>query len=99
MPNRTNANVASPYLGSLKCDGWPRSSNKPNRRALRRGTSLPNAGQRFVDVLPAGSEIVVDGYKAKNGWSTATAKDITFANGAKLFIGSTGTGAPYDMRK
>jgi hypothetical protein len=40
--------------------------------------------------------IVVDGYKAKDGTLKGNGRDLTFKDGRKLFIGSTGTGAPND---
>jgi uncharacterized protein DUF6152 len=46
--------------------------------------------------LPAGTVIIVDGYQAKDGTLKGNGRDITFADGRKLFIGSTGTGAPGD---
>ena len=46
--------------------------------------------------LPAGTVIVVDGYQAKDGTLKGNGRDITFPDGRKLFIGSTGTGAPGD---
>ena len=46
--------------------------------------------------LPFGTVIVVDGYQAKDGTLKANGRDITFPDGRKLFIGSTGTGAPDD---
>jgi hypothetical protein len=48
--------------------------------------------------LPAGTEIVVDGYRAKNGTNRANGRDLTFPDGRKLFMGSSGTGAPRDGR-
>jgi hypothetical protein len=50
------------------------------------------------DSLPAGTEIVVDGYRAKNGTNRANGRDLTFPGGRKLFVGSSGTGAPRDGR-
>jgi len=50
------------------------------------------------DSLPAGTEIVVDGYRAKNGTNRANGRDLTFPDGRKLFVGSSGTGAPRDGR-
>ena len=47
-------------------------------------------------LLP-GTEIVVDGYQAKNGSLRANGRDITFTDGRKLFVGSSGTGAPYEL--
>jgi uncharacterized protein DUF6152 len=46
--------------------------------------------------LPYGTVIVVDGYQAKDGTLKGNGRDITFRDGRKLFIGSTGTGAPND---
>jgi hypothetical protein len=48
--------------------------------------------------LPVGSEIVVDGYQARSGLNRANGRDLTFPDGRKLFMGSTGTGAPQDGR-
>src|SRR4029079_3550960 len=44
--------------------------------------------------LQAGTQIVVDGYRAKDGTNKMTAREITFGDGRKLFAGSEGTGAP-----
>ena len=48
--------------------------------------------------LPPGTEIMVEGYKAKNGLNRANGRDVTFPDGRKLFLGSSGTGAPADGR-
>jgi uncharacterized protein DUF6152 len=48
--------------------------------------------------LQPGTEIVVDGYQAKDGSKRANGREITFADGRKLFVGSSGTGAPYDKK-
>jgi hypothetical protein len=50
-------------------------------------------------VAGASCEIIVDGFRAKNGSLTANAKDITLPDGKKLFMGSSGTGAPYEPKK
>jgi hypothetical protein len=39
--------------------------------------------------LPAGTEIVVDGYRAKSGLNRANGRDITLADGRKLSLGSS----------
>ena len=44
--------------------------------------------------LQAGTQIVVDGYRAKDGTNKMNAREITFADGRRLFAGSDGTGAP-----
>lgn len=43
------------------------------------------------DSLAAGTEIVVDGYRAKDGSRRANGRDLTFADGRTLFLGSPGT--------
>ena len=47
--------------------------------------------------LVPGTEIVVDGYQAKDGLRRANGRDVTFPDGRKLFLGSSGTGAPYEL--
>jgi hypothetical protein len=37
--------------------------------------------------LPAGSEITVEGYQAKDGSTRAVGRNIMFANGKKFFLG------------
>ena len=50
--------------------------------------------------LPVGTEIVVRGYQSKdracNPACKANGRDLTFPDGRKLFMGSSGTGAPRD---
>jgi hypothetical protein len=48
------------------------------------------------DSLKLGAIIVVDGYRAKDGALRANGRDLTFPDGRKLFLGSSGTGAPDD---
>jgi hypothetical protein len=66
---------------------WMIEGGTPNT-LLRRGLTRES--------LPAGTEIVVDGYRAKNGSNRANGRDVTFPDGKKLFLGSSGTGAPRD---
>jgi hypothetical protein len=66
---------------------WMIEGGAPNA-LIRRGFT-----QRSLAV---GTEILVDGYRAKDGANRANGKDITFPDGRKLFVGSSGTGAPYD---
>lgn len=49
--------------------------------------------------LPEGTEIVVEGYQAKDGDFRANGREVTFPDGRKLFAGSTGTGAPDEKEK
>jgi hypothetical protein len=50
--------------------------------------------------LKPGTEIVVRGYQSKDRACTpickANGRDVTFPDGRKLFMGSSGTGAPKD---
>jgi len=39
--------------------------------------------------LPAGSDITVEGYQAKDGSTRAVGRNITFADGKKFFLGLT----------
>ena len=43
-------------------------------------------------------EIVVDGYGSKDGTRRANGRDLTLPDGRTLFMGSSGTGAPRDVR-
>jgi hypothetical protein len=67
---------------------WMVEGGTPNvlqRRGLRR------------DCLPVGTELIVDGYQARNHSLTrANARDVTFRDGRRFFVGSLGTGAPYE---
>ena len=68
---------------------WMIEGGTPNT-LLRRGINKNS--------LPAGTLIVVDGYQAKNGSNRANGRDISLPDGKKLFLGSSGTGAPSDGR-
>ena len=49
------------------------------------------------DSLKAGTEITVEGYRAKNGALRANGSDLILPDGRRLFLGSSGTGAPKDV--
>jgi hypothetical protein len=66
---------------------WMVEGGSPNA-LLRRGFTKNS--------LPVGSEIVVEGYQAKDASNRANGRDLTFANGTKLFLGSANSGAPDD---
>jgi len=66
---------------------WAVECGAPNS-LLRRGLNKLS--------IPPGTELVVDGFRAKDGSSTANARDITLPDGKKFFVGSSGTGAPYE---
>ena len=68
---------------------WAIEGGPPNA-LFRRGFSR--------DSLPTGIEIVVEGFQAKDGSRKGNGRDLTFADGKRLFLGSSGTGAPRDGR-
>ena len=68
---------------------WAIEGGPPNA-LFRRGFSR--------DSLPTGIEIVVEGFRAKDGSRKGNGRDLTFPDGRKLFLGSSGTGAPRDGR-
>ncbi len=51
------------------------------------------------DSLKLGTEVIVDGYQAKDGSNSGNGRDVTLPDGRKLFFGSTGTGAPDDTER
>ena len=65
-----------------KTEEWMIEGGTPNT-LLRRGLTKNS--------LPEGTEIVVDGYRAKDGTNKMNAREITFADGRKLFAGSDTT--------
>ena len=68
-----------------KTEKWMVEGGAPNA-LLRRGWNKNS-------LLP-GTEILVEGFQAKDGANRANGRDITFPDGKKLFVGSSGTGAP-----
>ena len=46
------------------------------------------------NTLQPGTEVIVDGYQSKDRSNRANGRDVTLADGRKLFMGSSGTGAP-----
>jgi len=80
------------HLEVKKPDGtlesWAFEAGTPNvlfRRGFTKNSLLP------------GTRIIIDGYQAKDGSRRANGRDITFPDGKKLFMGSSGTGAPYEL--
>jgi hypothetical protein len=50
--------------------------------------------------LPVGTEVIVNGFQAKDGQKRANGRDIRFPDGKLLFMGSSGTpGAPDETQK
>jgi len=73
-----------------KVQSWMVEAGSPNV-LLRRGFTK-------YTIAP-GTRVVVEGYQSKDGSLRANGKDITLPDGRKLFLGSSGTGAPYDEKK
>ncbi len=59
--------------------------------------ALVRRGWKKDSVVP-GTEVLVEGYQALDGSRRANGRDVTFADGTRLFAGSSGTGAPRDGR-
>ena len=82
------------YIDVKKPDGtvekWMIEGGTPNT-LLRRGFTKNS-------LLP-GMEIIVDGYQAKDRSLRANGRDITFLDGKKLFMGTSGNGAPDDATR
>jgi hypothetical protein len=73
-----------------KVENWAFEAGTPNvlfRRGFTRKSLMP------------GTVVVIDGYQAKDGTHRANGRDITFEDGRKLFMGSSGTGAPYELNQ
>ncbi len=70
-----------------KMTSWMVECGSPNT-LLRRGVTKAS--------VTAGMEVLVDGYQSKDGSNKANGRDVTFADGKKLFLGSSNTGAPGD---
>ncbi len=68
---------------------WMVEGGTPNT-LLRRGLNR--------ETIPVGAMIVVDGYQSKDRSARANGRDVTFEDGRKFFMGSSGTGAPRDGR-
>jgi Family of unknown function (DUF6152) len=47
--------------------------------------------------VKVGMVVVVDGYQAKDGSRRANGRDLTLADGRRMFLGATGTGAPDEL--
>src|SRR5262245_53556099 len=81
------------HLDVKKPDGsvenWAFEAGTPSvlfRRGFTKNSLLP------------GTEVAVDGYRAKDGSRRANGRDLTLPDGRTLFLGSSGTGAPYELQ-
>ena len=71
------------YIDVAQPDGkvvnWAVESGSPNQ--------LIRKGLRQAD-FPIGSELVIDGYRARNGTPTANGTAVKFADGRNFFLGA-----------
>jgi len=80
------------HLEVTKPDGtkeeWMVEGGTPNT-LLRRGVTRES--------LKPGTMLVIDGYQARDhSLLRANGRNVTYPDGKKLFLGSSGTGAPTD---
>ena len=80
------------HVDVKKTDGtvenWAIEAGTPNvlfRRGFTKESLLP------------GTEVVIEGYQAKDGSHRANGRNLTLPDGKMLFLGSSGTGAPYEL--
>lgn len=82
------------FIDVKKPDGtvenWGVEGGSPNA-LMRRGFSR--------DQLKPGTKVVVFGYQAKDGTRRINGRDVTYPDGKKIFLGSSGTGAPYEVAR
>lgn len=81
------------HIDVKKPDGtlerWMIEGGTPNT-LIRRGFTK--------SAVTEGMEITVEGFQAKNGKLRANGRDLILPDGKRLFMGSSGTGAPRDGR-
>jgi len=70
-----------------KVVNWAIEAGSPN--------ALLRKGLRKTD-FTIGSEVVINGFRAKNGTPSASGRTVKFNDGRNFFMGSTGTGAPEE---
>jgi hypothetical protein len=73
-----------------KVENWAIEAGSPNI-LMRRGITK--------DSIKIGQKIVVEGYQSKDGTRRANGRDLTLPDGTKLFLGASGTGAPYEVQR
>ncbi len=85
---KPDGTVACQFTPNEKCEEWMVEGGTPNT-LLRRGITKES--------LKVGTDLVIDGYQARDhSQLRANGRNVTFPDGRKLFLGSSGTGAPVD---
>lgn len=69
---------------------WMIEGGTPNT-LMRRGFTM--------ETVKPGTEITIEGYRARNGANRANGRDLILADGQRLFMGSNNTGAPGDEER
>jgi hypothetical protein len=81
------------YIDVAQPDGkvinWAIEAGSPN--------SLLRRGLRKED-FPIGSDLVIDGYRARDGSNTANGTTVKFADGRNFFLGAPTDGNPDAKR-
>jgi len=78
----------------------PAADGKVEQWAIEAGTPNVLFRRGFTkEALLPGTVIVVDGYRAKDGSRRANGRDLMLPDGRMLFLGSSGTGAPDELRR
>ena len=73
-----------------KVESWAFEAGTPSvlfRRGFTKQSLMP------------GTIVKVEGYQSKDGTRRANGRDLTFGDGRKMFMGSSGTGAPYELSR
>jgi hypothetical protein len=73
-----------------KIENWAIEAGSPNI-LMRRGITK--------DTVKVGQKIKVEGYQSKDGSKRANGRDLTLPDGTQLFLGGSGTGAPYEVQR
>jgi hypothetical protein len=85
---KPEASAQCQFTPNAKCEEWMVEGGTPNT-LLRRGITKES--------LKVGTDLVIDGYQARDhSQLRANGRNVTFPDGRKLFLGSSGTGAPID---
>ena len=75
--------------GDGKVVSWMVEGGAPNA-LLRRGWNKNS--------VPAGTAVIVEGFRARDGSNRANGGEVTLPDGKKLFLSTPGQGAPTDGR-
>ena len=79
-----------------------RANHRRARDGLRIQDGSPNALVRHgftKNTLPKGTEVIFEGFQAKDGANRANGRDIILPGGKKLNLGSSGNQGPPDDTK